>query len=229
MPVSVMTQPYFKNILKGCKNAFNEMEHLSSKTKPASLCVSLWIHFLLFPPGYICFFVFLTTLIFNHQLPEAHPPYAPCALSPSLWQWARAAGRPWHCWAASLQSAAWGCWDWQSARTTGCTWRRASSWLWTKAWPSRPRCTRASGGSASWMVSNESDRDAVVHCALMRSDNMRKVTPGGAERCEVLRTAVWIYIHDVQREGLGCCHSHINMLSLCWTRVTYSSFFDLTF
>lgn len=72
-----------------------------------------------------------------------------------LWPWVRAAGRPWLCWAVSLQSVAWGCWEWQWAPTTGCTWRRESLCLWTRALTSRPHCTLASGESAFWLVSDK--------------------------------------------------------------------------
>lgn len=94
------------------------------------------------PPACFLDFLFLTT---------------DCWRLPRLSPWARAVGRRWHCWAAFLQSAAWGCWEWQSAPTTGCTWRRASLCLWIKAPTSRPRCTPASGESASWPVSNKCD------------------------------------------------------------------------
>lgn len=79
----------------------------------------------------------------------------PSILTSNCWTpWVCAAGRLWLYSAVSLQSAAWGCWEWQWAQITGCTWRRVSLCPWIRALTSRLHCILACGESAFWPVSN---------------------------------------------------------------------------
>lgn len=133
--------------------------------------------------------------------------------------WAHAAGRPWHCWAVSLQSAAWGCWEWQSAPTIGCTWRRASLCLWTRALTSRHRCTQDCGESASWLVSNKT-LGVVQKCCIVTflctstvNRQLTKSKSGNDYRMLILKALTCTELHlKVASTGSWCCHTDVASL-----------------